>query len=739
MTTTRMDGMAPHVPHSIIRVIGAASALGAPAPGTAASPDSLQSGGLCAHLHAIGLGVDWLETLRPLAAGVPAQAAAQTGADPASTAENTEVADMARRLDDNGRFARRLADHVAAVPPGSFPLVLGGDHAIAAGTWRGVGRRCGRSPGLLWIDAHLDSHTDTSTHSGNIHGMPLAALLGVGHPQLCDIPGPTLDPARTCVLGARAWEAEERDLLRRLGVRIFDIEEIAQRGLAAVFCDALSIVRADEQAGFGVSLDLDALDPGHFPAVSCPEPGGLAPRALTDCLFSLRACADFIALEIVEYRPELDADGSGLRWVRELAAAALGPSTAWLREKERRYGAANYAPLPAVFQRGEGVWLWDTDGRRYLDMMSAYSAVSFGHSHPRLVQALTEQAQRLALTSRAFSSDRLPVFLERLCATFGYERALPVNTGLEAVETALKAARKWGYQVKGIAPGKARIIACDGNFHGRSIAIVGLSSNAHYRAGFGPFPPGLERIPFGDADALEAAITPDTAAFLVEPIQGEGGIVVPPAGYLSRCAEICRRHKVLLIADEVQTGLGRTGRLLACDHEGVRADGLILGKALGGGLLPVSAFLADRALMDVFGPGDHGSTFGGNPLAAAVGTEVLALLEQLRPWERAERLGTHLVQSLRAADLPGVRAIRGRGLLVGVAFEPNFADAGAIAERLLAHAIATRDTNGNVLRLAPPLIIDEETLEQAITTIVTTLRAFAAKRTRLADSVADLQ
>ncbi len=379
-----------------------------------------------------------------------------------------------------------------------------------------------------------------------------------------------------------------------------------------------------------------------------------------------------------------------------------------------------------MFHRGEGVWLWDVAGRRYLDMMSAYSAVSFGHSNPRLVQALTDQAQRLALTSRAFFNDRLPVLLEHLGTTFGYERALPVNTGLEAVETALKAARKWGHKVKGIAADRAQIIACDGNFHGRSIAIVGLSSNAQYRDGFGPFPPGLRRIPFGDAAALEAAITPETAAFLVEPIQGEGGIIVPPQGYLADCAEICRRHDVLLIADEVQTGLGRTGRLLASDHDGVRPDGLILGKALGGGLVPVSAFLADRAVMDVFGPGDHGSTFGGNPLGAAVAIEVLALLAETRPWERAERLGERLQAQLRAASLPCVREVRGRGLLVGLALDPAMANALEVAGRLLEHGIATRDTNGNVIRLAPPLIIDEPTLDEGAARCIEVLGAIGA-------------
>ncbi|HAF55650.1 MAG TPA: ornithine--oxo-acid transaminase, partial [Thauera sp.] len=431
MTTTLG---ALRAPHTLISIIGAASALGAPHEGAAAAPAALQGGALAHHLAAIGPHVEWAETLQPSAAEHASGAIVDRPSTPVSHHAGT---DMARRIDANAAFARRLADHVAALPADTFPLVLGGDHAIAAGTWRGVGRRHGRAPGLIWIDAHLDSHTDTTTHSGNIHGMPLAALLGVGHPALTGIAGPELDPARTCIIGARAWEPEEQTLLARLGVRVFTIDEVRARGLAAVFCDALTIARSDPQAGFGVSLDLDALDPQALPAVTCPEAAGLDPRALADVLLSLRACADFIALEIVEYRPDLDASGRSADWIAEFACAALGPGTAWLREKERRFGAANYAPLPAVFQRGEGVWLWDTDGRRYLDMMSAYSAVSFGHSHPRLVDALTTQARHLALTSRAFSSDRLPVFLERLCATFGYERALPVNTGLEAVETAL--------------------------------------------------------------------------------------------------------------------------------------------------------------------------------------------------------------------------------------------------------------------------------------------------------------
>ncbi|MBN8442009.1 MAG: ornithine--oxo-acid transaminase [Thauera sp.] len=686
----------PSGPHSLLKIIGAASALGAPHSGSAAAPDALKAASLVERLAGLGIAAEWLGTLQPQE--VPA-----------------DDADMATRLAANGEFARRLADHLAALDKAAFPLVIGGDHAIAVGTWRGLARRAGGAPGLIWIDAHLDGHTADTTYSGNIHGMPLAALLGEGDEALTGVPGPRLDPARICIVGARAWEAEERARLDRLGVRIFDMDEIRDRGLPAVFCDALAIARAGSgrEGGFGVSIDLDALDPAAMAAVTCPEPYGLDPRELADLLLTLRGCGDFIGLEIVEYRPDLDPQGHCARWVAELAGAALGPGSYWLREKERHYGAANYAPLPAVFHRGEGVWLWDVEGRRYLDMMSAYSAVSFGHAHPRLVRALTDQAQRLALTSRAFSSDRLPVLLERLSATFGYERALPVNTGLEAVETALKAARKWGYKVKGVAPERVEIIACDNNFHGRSIAIIGLSSNTHYRDGFGPYPPGLRRIPYGDADALEASITPETAAFLVEPIQGEGGIIVPPPGYLRHCAEICRRHEVLLITDEVQTGLGRTGRLLACDHEGVRPDGVILGKALGGGLLPVSAFLADRKVMDVFQPGDHGSTFGGNPLGAAVAIEVLSMLAETRIWERVDRLGDQFRAQLRAAHLPAVRDIRGRGLLIGVELDAA-ASAARVAEHLLARGIATRDTNGNVIRLAPPLVIGEAELDHAL-------------------------
>ncbi len=383
-------------------------------------------------------------------------------------------------------------------------------------------------------------------------------------------------------------------------------------------------------------------------------------------------------------------------------------------ELENAYGAHNYHPLPVVLARGEGVYLWDDAGNRYLDMMSAYSAVSHGHAHPRLVKTLTEQAAKLAVCSRAFHSEKLGAFLKRVCELTGMDMALPMNTGAEAVETALKAARKWGHKVKGIPADKAEIIVCNGNFHGRTIAIVGMSSEPQYRDGFGPFPGGFKLIPYGDAAALEKAIGPHTAAFLVEPIQGEAGIVVPPAGYLKRCAELCKQHNVLLIADEIQTGLGRTGKLLACEHEGVKPDGLILGKALGGGLLPVSAFLTRRDVMAVFTPGDHGSTFGGNPLAAAVGLEALTVLVEEKLAERSAELGSYLLEKLAALKSPFIKSLRGKGLFVGIEIDPRRARAREICERLMAQGILSKETHETVVRLAPPLVVTREQLDWAV-------------------------
>jgi ornithine--oxo-acid transaminase len=383
-------------------------------------------------------------------------------------------------------------------------------------------------------------------------------------------------------------------------------------------------------------------------------------------------------------------------------------------KRENAFGARNYDPLPVVLGHGAGAWLTDVDGKRFLDLMSAYSAVSFGHAHPRIVGALVAQAQQLAITSRAFYNDRLPALLERLARMTGLDRALPSNGGAEAVETALKAARKWGYLVKGIPADRAEIIVCESNFHGRSIAIVGFSSEPQYRDGFGPFPPGFVTIPFGDAAALAAAITPNTAAFLVEPIQGEGGIIVPPEGYLAEVARICRERRVLLICDEIQTGLGRTGYVLACHHENVQPDGVVLGKALGGGLLPVSAFVATHDVMRVFTPGDHGSTFGGNPLAAAVAMAALDVLEDEVLCERSQQLGTWLIGELTSIASPLIREVRGRGLYIGIEIDPRRLPARQVVDRLLARGILSKDTHGTVVRIAPPLNVAQADLAWAI-------------------------
>ena len=678
-----------------LRCIGVASALGAPGPGPEAGPERLRFLGMAAAPRRAGRECTWEATL----------AAPGAAASPATP-----------RWPALGQLCQELADRVEAAAGEGLPLILGGDHSTAVGTWRGIGRRLAArgqpAPGLLWIDAHLDAHTPDTSRTGNPHGMPLAALFGLGAAEFLAVPGPLLDPERVVVLGARSWEDEELDLLQRLGVQVYGMEEIARRGLAAVFAEALAQVAA--QGPFGISLDLDALDPLEAPGVSTPAPGGIKAAELRLVLAGLARNPQLVGVEIAEYHPGRDvADRTG-RFAVDLVEALCQPPAAELQAWEDRHGARNYAPLPVVLARGQGCWLWDTDGRPYLDLMSAYSAVSFGHAHPRLVATLTAQAARLAVTSRAYFSDRLPLFLKRLTQLTGYDRALPVNTGLEAVETALKAARKWGHKVKGIPEGRAEIIACAGNFHGRSITIVGLSTEAQYQDGFGPFPPGLLTVPYGDAAALEAAITPNTAAFLVEPVQGEGGIILPPPGYLVACAAICRRHNVLLIADEVQTGLGRTGRLLACEHEGVRPDGVILGKALGGGLLPVSAFLADEAVMQVFTPGDHGSTFGGNALAAAVGLEALELLVDEDLVRRSADLGRYLLARLQALQSPAIRAVRGIGLFAGIDLDPRYSDAREFCEALLGKGVLSKDTHHTVVRLAPPLTISREELDRGL-------------------------
>ena len=385
-----------------------------------------------------------------------------------------------------------------------------------------------------------------------------------------------------------------------------------------------------------------------------------------------------------------------------------------LIDLEDRYGAHNYHPLDVVLSRGEGVWVWDVEGNRYLDCLSAYSAVNQGHAHPRIRQALVEQAGRLPLTSRAFRNDQLGPYYRELCELTGYEMVVPMNTGAEAVETALKAARKWAHDVKGVPDGAAEIIACEGNFAGRTISIVSFSSEPLYRAGFGPFTPGFTLVPYGDADALEAAITPNTAAFIVEPIQGEAGVVLPPDGYLRRVRELCSRHNVLLIADEIQTGLGRTGRLFACDHEDVHPDIVTIGKALSGGFYPVSAVLASAEILGVFTPGTHGSTFGGNPLACAVAREALRVLvdEDLIPNSAA--MGDYIMALLAEVDSPHVLEVRGRGLLIGVELRPEAGGARRFCEALQRGGILAKETHVNTIRLAPPLIIMRDDVDWAM-------------------------
>lgn len=381
---------------------------------------------------------------------------------------------------------------------------------------------------------------------------------------------------------------------------------------------------------------------------------------------------------------------------------------------EDRYNAHNYKPLDVVLTRGDGVWVEDVEGKRYMDFLAAYSAVNQGHCHPRLVQVMVEQSARLALTSRAFRNDQLPLLAKELCELSGYEMMLPMNSGAEAVETAIKVARKWGYEVKGVRDERAHILTCFGNFHGRTITIITFSPEEQYREGFGPFTPGFELIPYGDAAALEAAIRPDTVAFLVEPIQGEGGVVVPPEGYLRQAREICDRHNVLLITDEIQSGLGRTGKFLAAEHEDVRADMVTIGKALSGGMYPVSAVLADRETLGLLQPGDHGSTYGGNPLACAVAREALKVLVEEGLIERSAELGDYLFSRLHELESPHLKEIRGKGLWVGLVLKHEAGGARRFCEALMERNLLCKETHWNVIRLAPPLTITQSEIDWAL-------------------------
>jgi ornithine--oxo-acid transaminase len=376
-----------------------------------------------------------------------------------------------------------------------------------------------------------------------------------------------------------------------------------------------------------------------------------------------------------------------------------------------QFGANNYHPLPIVISKADGVWVEDTEGKRYMDMLSAYSAVNQGHRHPRVITALIEQAQKVTLTSRAFHNDQLGLWYEKVAAFTNKEMILPMNTGAEAVETALKAARRWGYDVKDIADDQAEIIVCSGNFHGRTMAAVSLSSEAAYRRGFGPMLPGIKIIPYGDLESLKAAITPNTAAFLLEPIQGEAGIIIPPDGYLKAASELCKEENVLFIADEIQVGLGRTGKRFACDWEDVVPDVYILGKALGGGVFPISCVAGDKQVLEVFNPGSHGSTFGGNPLACAVSIAALEVIEEENLAARSNRLGSYLLDQLQQLTSNKIKEVRGRGLFVGIELTES---ARAYCEKLKELGMLCKETHETVIRIAPPLIITEDELEWAI-------------------------
>lgn len=691
------------------KIIGAGCGVGARDARCVEGPEYLRRFGIVGRLRAKGITVRWGKTLRCRRV----------------RGQTTQLASVLE-------FSRRLAHEVSeTVARKDFPIVLGGDHSSAIGTWNGVRAGVGAPIGLIWIDAHMDAHTPETSESGAFHGMPLAHLLGQGDPDLANLCGvsPVFRPDRVVLIGVRSFETKEAELLSALGVRVYTMEEVRARTLSEVFAEAAKIV-SQGTAGFGVSIDLDALDPEDAPGTGTPVAGGFTRAELTNALRLANLHPRLVAFEIAEYNPLADRENETARLTENLIAALLAPAHASV-EKEQRYCAHNYEPLPIVLVKGNGAYLWDDAGNRYLDMLGAYSATTFGHCHPRLTRVLSEQANTLALTSRAFHSNKLGHLAERLCKLTGQDKMLPMNTGAEAVETALKAARKWAYEVKGVAPDRAEIIACRGNFHGRTLAVISFSSEPQYRRGFGPFVPGWKLVPYNDAQALAATINENTAAFLVEPIQGEGGIRIPSPGYLAACAEICRQHNVLFIADEVQTGFGRTGRLLASEHDNLQPDALILGKALGGGLLPASAFLARSEVMDVFTPGDHGSTFGGNPLACAVALEALDVLEDERLVERSRELGENLLKQLKKIENPAIREVRGRGLFIGIELDAERVSPRVFCEKLAQRGILTKDTHG-VVRFAPPLVIGQEQIDWAAAQIRTALSQLKIRRNEAA-------
>jgi ornithine--oxo-acid transaminase len=390
---------------------------------------------------------------------------------------------------------------------------------------------------------------------------------------------------------------------------------------------------------------------------------------------------------------------------------------------EEELGAHNYKPLDVVLQRGEGIWVWDVEGNKYMDCLSAYSAVNQGHCHPKIMGTLIEQAQTLTLTSRAFRNDQLGLLYKELCDLTNSHKVLPMNSGAEAVETVIKAVRKWGYQVKGVPPDQAEVVVCENNFHGRTITIVGFSTDKTSRENFGPFSPGFKIIPFGDSEALEAAITPNTVAFLTEPIQGEAGVIIPPDGYLQKARSICSQNNVVLVLDEIQTGLGRTGKLLAEEHEGIEADLTLIGKALSGGFYPISAVLSNREVMDVLRPGEHGSTFGGNPLACAVARTALKVLVEEHMIENAAAMGDYFLANLSTIRAPHIKEVRGRGLMLAVELMPDAGGARKYCEKLMSRGLLCKETHDDTIRFAPPLVITREEIDWALERIEPVLRS----------------
>jgi ornithine--oxo-acid transaminase len=390
-----------------------------------------------------------------------------------------------------------------------------------------------------------------------------------------------------------------------------------------------------------------------------------------------------------------------------------------LIEMAEHYGANNYHPLPIVISQAKGVWVKSPEGKKYMDMLSAYSALNHGHRHPRVIKTVVEQTKKVTLTSRAFNNDQIGPFLKELCEFTGYDMALPMNTGAEAVETALKAVRKWGYKVKGVVEGKAEIIVCSNNFHGRTISIISFSTEPQYKDGFGPFTPGFKVVPYGNLEELKAAINPNTVAFMVEPIQGEAGIMVPPAGYLKAASDLCRANRVLFVADEIQTGFGRTGKKFCCEHDGVKPDVMILGKALGGGVMPISAVVATKEVLGVFNPGDHGSTFGGNPLACAAARTALKVLIEEKLVERSAEMGAYFMDKLRTIKGKHITEVRGKGLLIGVELDTA---ARPYCEQLMALGLLAKETHDHVIRFAPPLVITQKEIDWAFRRIKKVLR-----------------